>query len=135
MNKLKLTLIASTLVTGIASAAPSCDGFQIRLKNNLADDLLVTTIKLNGAEIQPGTFEKLDSKSEQVFTINRSTEGLPMKGEFTLHTISLPSKTVKVEYTLDNKVAFCEHDDVSPRGDFALEVNRKFGEAQYTINN
>lgn len=95
----------------------------------------MTTIKLNGAEIQPGVFEKLNHKSEQVFTINRSKQDLPMTGEFTLHTLSLPSKTVKIQYSLENKVAFCEHNDNSPQSDYAVEKNRKIGEVQYTINN
>ncbi|KTD42224.1 hypothetical protein [Legionella parisiensis] len=135
MKKFKLAIIASILVTEIASASSSCEGFQIRLKNNLVDDLLVTTIKLNGAEIQPGTFEKLNHKSEQVFTINRTNQDLPMTGEFTLHTISLPSKTVIIQYTLENKVAYCEHTDNSPKSDYAVEKNRKMGEVQYTIKN
>ncbi len=135
MKKIKLVIIASAFVAGVASASSSCEGFQVRLKNNLADDLLVTSIKLNGAEIQPGIFEKLNHKSEQVFTINRTTPDLPMKGEFALHTISLPSKTVIIQYTLENKVAYCEHIDNSPKGDYAVEKKRKIGEIQYTINN
>ncbi|MDR3504183.1 MAG: hypothetical protein P4L79_16565 [Legionella sp.] len=99
-----------------------------------ADDLLVTTIKLNGAEIQPAVFEKLNHKSEQVFTINRSNQDLPVTGEFTLHSISLPSKTVKIKYTLENNVGFCEHTDNSPQGDYAIEKKRKMGAVQYNIN-
>ncbi|HHF7349530.1 TPA: hypothetical protein ACPSKE_002738 [Legionella feeleii] len=135
MNKIKLAFIVSILVTEIASASSSCDGFQIRLKNNLADDLWVTTINLRGAEIQPGAFEKLKRQSEQVFTINRTSENLPMTGEFTLHTLSFPAKTVKITYTLEDKIAFCEHSDNSPRGDYAVEKNRILGGVQYSINN
>ncbi|WP_242602398.1 hypothetical protein [Legionella rowbothamii] len=58
-----------------------------------------------------------------------------MTGEFTLHTISLPRKTVKIKYTLENKVGFCEHTDNLPQGDYAIEKNRKMGEVQYDINN
>ncbi|MFW2534407.1 MULTISPECIES: hypothetical protein [unclassified Legionella] len=135
MNKIKMTIFALSLVTGIASASSSCDGFQIRLKNNLADDLWVTSINLKGAEIQPGAFEKLKRQSEQVFTINRTTQNLPMTGEFTLHTLSFPAKTVKIQYTLEDKVAFCEHTDNSPRGDYAAEKSRILGGVQYSINN
>jgi len=135
MNKIKLACLASLIVSGVAAANPSCDGFQIRLKNNLADDLLISKIKLSGAQIQPGTFENLKSKTEQVFTINGSAENVPMTGEFTLRTISIPSKTVKVKYTLENNLAACLHDDFSPAGDYALEKTRTTGEVQYSINN
>ncbi|STX44229.1 Uncharacterised protein [Legionella donaldsonii] len=135
MNKIKLALFVSILVTEVVSASSSCDNFQIRLKNNLADDLWVTSINLKGAEIQPGAFEKLKRQSEQVFTINRTTQNLPMTGEFTLHTLSFPAKTVKIQYTLEDKVAFCEHTDNSPRGDYAAEKSRILGGVQYSINN
>jgi hypothetical protein len=140
MNKLKLAFLVSFLVTEVVSAksfasAKPCDGFQIRLRNTLADSLLITSIKLNGADIQPGTFEKLNSKSEQVFTINRSIGDGSMSGEFTLHTISVPYKTVRIYYTLENKSTFCEHTDHSPKGDYAVEKTRKIGEVQYSINN
>ena len=135
MNKIKLACLASLLIGGVASAAPSCDAFQIKLKNNLADDLLVTTIKLQGAQIQPGNFEKLSSKSEQVFTVNSSAENVAISGEFVLHTISLPSKTVKIRYTLENTLAACVHTDNSPASDYAVDKSRTVGEVAYSINN
>jgi hypothetical protein len=135
MNKIKLACLSSLLISGIASAAPACNGFHINLKNNLADDLLVTAIKLNGAQIQPTSFEKLKSKTVQVFTVNGSTENVPMAGEFTLRTISLPSKTVKINYTLENTLATCTHTDTSPASDYAVEKTRKLGEVEYTVNN
>ncbi len=130
-----MALLVSSIVTGSAFAAPSCDGFQIKLKNNLADDLIVTSIKLNGADIDPGMFEKLGSKSEQVFTVNHSKENVLMKGEFNLHTLSLPSKTVKIKYTIENKTGFCEHTDKSPKSDYAVEKTREIGQVKYSINN
>ncbi|STY28300.1 Uncharacterised protein [Legionella wadsworthii] len=135
MTNLKYALIASLIVTGAASASPACDGFQIRLKNNLADDLLITSIKLSGADIQPGLIGELKSHSEQVFTIGHTTSDLPMNGEFTLHTISLPTKTVKIKYTLENKSTFCEHTENSSQGDYAVEKSRKIGEVQYSLVN
>lgn len=135
MNKLKMGCFAFLLIGGIASAKPSCEGFQIKLKNNLADDLVVTTIKLDGASIKPAKFEKLGSKSEQVFTVHHISNDEPMVGEFTLHTVSLPVKTVKVEYTLENKMAVCEHTDNSPKSDYELDKTREVGGVQYSIDN
>ncbi|MBA4697237.1 MAG: hypothetical protein H2069_07615 [Legionella sp.] len=133
MNKLKLACLATCLVSGIASAAPSCDGFQLKLKNTLNEDLLVTTIKLDGAQIQPGLIEKLNANSEQVFTVNGSAENLPMVGEFRLHTISVPTKTLVIKYTMDNKTAMCEHTDQSEPTDMGIEKSRTVGGVEYLI--
>lgn len=135
MNKFKIAALASLLVSGAAFADPACNGFQLKIKNNLAEDLLVSKISLTGAEIQPGTFETLKAKTEQVFTVNASNEDLGMDGEFALHTISLPSKTVKIRYTLMNKGAICEHTEYSPGGDYSVEKTRGLGEVKYSINN
>lgn len=134
MKKLKLACLSTLLVSGIASASPSCEGFQIKLKNNLPEHLLITDIKLNGAEINPRSIEQLKSNMSQVFTINNSSENVPMKGEFTLHTLSLPSATVVIQYTLDNKIAHCSHNDLSPESDLPIEKTRKIGEVEYAIN-
>lgn len=135
MNKIKLACIASLLSSSFAYAASSCDGFEIKIKNNLADDLLATTIKLNGAEIQPGGIQKIDGKTSQVFTINSSVENVPMVGEFVFHTLSVPSKTVTIQYTLDNTSLFCEHTDKSPLSDYAVEKIRVPGSIHYLISN
>ncbi|MBA3537552.1 MAG: hypothetical protein H0T84_13250 [Tatlockia sp.] len=134
MNKIKLVFLSSMLLSGVSFAAPACDSFEIKLKNNLADDLLVTHIKLDGAKIQPNIFEKLTSKTEQVFTVNGSDKNVPMTGEFTLHTISLPVKTVKISYTLNNG-AVCTHNDTSPLSDYAVDKKRKIGQVEYSISN
>lgn len=135
MNKLKLACIASLLSAGIAHAAPSCDGFEIKIKNQLADDLLVTKIHLNGAEIQPGGIQKINGNSEQVFTINNSAEDVVMSGNLVFHTISLPSKEVKVRFDLKNTGLVCEHTDFSPEGDYAVEKTRLPGKVDYSIIN
>ncbi|CDZ76798.1 hypothetical protein BN59_01074 [Legionella massiliensis] len=135
MNKLKITLIASALWTSVVSAAPSCDGLIIRLRNNLLDDLLMTTNNLTGAAIQPKFFEKLKGKSEQILTINGTSEEVPMAGEIVLYTITLPSRVIKIQYTLENKLAYCEHTDKSIQSDYIVQKNRNIGEVQYSINN
>ncbi|MBA2710355.1 MAG: hypothetical protein H0U57_07180 [Tatlockia sp.] len=134
MSKIKLVLLSSVLVSGVSFAAPACDSFEVKLKNNLADDLLITNIKLEGAKIQPNFIEKLASKTAQVFTINGSDANVPMTGEFTLHTISLPIKTVKINYTLNNGTV-CTHNDASPLSDYAVDKQRKIGQVEYSISN
>lgn len=135
MNKVKLACIASALSASIAHAAPSCDGFEIKINNHLADDLLVTKVHLNGAEIQPGGIQKIDGNSAQSFTINHSTEDLVMSGDLVFHTISLPSKEVKIRFDLKNTGLVCEHTDFSPESDYAVDKTRLPGKVNYSISN
>jgi hypothetical protein len=135
MNKLKLACIASLLATGIAQASTPCDGFEIKVKNKLADDLLVTRIQLHGAEIQPGGIQKINANTEQVFTINSSAEGVPMTGDLVFHTISLPSRVVNIQFDLKNTGLFCKHTDTSPDSDYSIEKTRLPGKVDYSIAN
>ncbi|WP_058534509.1 hypothetical protein [Legionella saoudiensis] len=135
MNKFKIAALSTLLLSGLASANPACDSFQLRIKNNLAEDLAITKISLTGAKIQPGHFEVLKAKTEQVFTVNSSNENVRMDGEFNFHTISLPSKSVKIRYSLINSGMTCEHKEYSPDLDYAVEKTRNIGEVSYTISN
>jgi len=136
MNKLKLACFATLLATGIAQASTPCDGFEIKIKNQLADDLLVTRIVLNGADIQPGGIQKIDGQATQVFTVGKSAENVPMQGDFVFHTISLPSKEVKVRFTLENSGLICEHTDIEVAdNDYSVEKTRLPGKVDYNIYN
>lgn len=134
MNKFKLAGIASLLATGIAHATP-CDGFEIKVKNNLADDLIATKIHLDGADIQPGGIQQINGKSEQVFTVNSSAEDKTIAGEMTFHTVSLPSKKVSIKFTLKNSGLVCTHTDTSPASDYSVEKTRLPGKVDYSITN
>lgn len=134
MNNLKLACIASLLAAGIAQASP-CDGFEIKIKNHLADDLLVTRIHLDGANIQPGGIQKIDGHTEQVFSVSKSSDAIAMTGDFVFHTISLPSKEVKIKFNLQNSGVVCEHTDTSPDSDYSVEKTRLPGKVNYTISN
>jgi hypothetical protein len=135
MNKIKLACLATCLIGGIAQASTPCDGFEINVQNKLADNLLVTTIKLNGADLQPGGIQKIDAGSKQAFTVNKSTDGVPMKGTLVFHTLSVPSKEVKINFDLDNSGLVCQHTDTSPDSDYSVEKTRLPGKADYTISN
>ncbi|HRD69276.1 MAG TPA: hypothetical protein PK657_03960 [Legionella sp.] len=134
MNKLKLACVASLLAAGIAQASTPCDGFDIKIKNKLADDLLVTKIHLNGADIQPGHIQKINGGTEQVFTVNSSSDAV-MSGDFEFHTISLPSKVVKIQFNLKNSGLICEHTDTSPDSDYSVDKTRLPGKVDYSIFN
>ncbi|STX29872.1 Uncharacterised protein [Legionella beliardensis] len=136
MNKIKTICLPAILAAGLtanAFAAAPCDGFEIKIKNNLPDNLLVTQVRLSGAEIQPNGIQQIEGKSEQVFTVNKSAEKGLMSGEFVFHTVSLPSKEVKVQFDLKNETLICKHDDKTPAGDYPVDKTRLPNQVAYTI--
>ncbi|MBA3536513.1 MAG: hypothetical protein H0T84_07885 [Tatlockia sp.] len=136
MNKLKLACIASLLATGLSvNAATPCNGFEIKIKNHLADDLLVTKSSLIGAQLQPDGVQKISAKTEQVYTINNSAAGVAMKGDLILHTISIPTKEVKIQFDLNNGTLACKHTDNSPESDYTLTKVRVPGKVEYIVSN
>jgi len=134
MRNLKKLAVFSvlSLAMGIAHAAP-CNGFEVKIKNNLPDDFLVSKIELQGAELQPSGFQKLNGHSEQVFTVNNSKDDKKMTGTLEFHTISLPSKSVTVRFDLENKTVLCAHDDKGSGGDYPVNKTRLPGQVAYTI--
>ena len=121
MNKIKLVCFASILAAGITHASSTpCDGFEIKIKNDLPDNLLVTKIQVNGAEIQPGGIQQISGKSAEIFTVNKTADDRNMAGEFVFHTLNLPSKEVKIQFDLKNKTLFCEHSDKTKDGDYSI---------------
>lgn len=135
MKKIKLACLASLLVAGIAQAGTPCDGFEIKIKNDLAtDNLMVRNIQIQGAEFQPNGVQQIDANSEAVFTINNSVNDAVIKAEMTLNTISLPTKEVKIEFDLRNKHLTCKHNDLTQEGALAVNKTRLPGKVNYTIN-
>lgn len=136
MNKIKLACLLSVLAVGSVQAATPCNGFEVKFKNQLADDLVIRKVQLNGAEITPNHMEKLDAKTEQVFVVNKSQENIAMNGEFIFNTISLPVKEVVVKFDLKNGALACDHIDSPQASDYAVESTRRLGKGvDYTISN
>lgn len=136
MKNFKLVCCASLLATGVAEATVPCDGFEIKIKNQLADALLISQKQFDGAEISPGGIQKINAKTEQVFSVNKSTKDVPMIGEFTFHTMSVPLKTVTVKFDLKNGKMMCKHNDRTPTdGAYTVEKKRLPGKVEYTIVN
>jgi hypothetical protein len=134
MKTLKLTALSLLLGANIASALP-CDGFKINVKNNLADNLVVTTVKLHHGDLTPDGIQKIDKRSEQPFVVNNSPEAASMKGEFSFHTLSIPSRNVKIKFELANKGPICQYTEISNEGDYAVNVNRFPGQVDFNIDN
>lgn len=134
MNKLKLLALGSLLVSGVATANPACNGFEIKIKNNLTDDLLISSIKLDGADITPVGFDKLNGKTETTFTVNNSNKDIPMYGKFVFHTMSLPVKEINIEYTLENKGLVCENNTIDTPSDYPVDKSRAVNQVIYAIN-
>lgn len=133
IKKITLVCLSSILTAGLAHATAACNGFEIKLKNNTADDLLVHKIELNGAEVQPGGIQKINSRAEQVFTVNQSVDGRLMEGIIELHSITLPSKSVTLKFQLKNQLLVCQHDDAGSSSDYGLDKTRLPGHVTYTI--
>ena len=132
MKNIQLACIASLLATGIAHATAPCNGFEITIKNNLQDKLLATTVSLKGAEIKPGLVE-INSQSERVFSINGTDDAKDMHGELVFKTISLPSKTIHVEFDLKNLVLVCEHTNKEIANEYPVSHVRLPSKVVYTI--
>ncbi|WP_419421263.1 hypothetical protein ACNVED_15450 (plasmid) [Legionella sp. D16C41] len=132
MKKVKLAILGAAFVPFIAFAHP-CDGFEIKLKNNLMEDLLITTIKLNGGKLTPNGIQKLDSRTEQVLTVNKSSTAGIMKGEIVFHTISLPTRTIAIKFNLMNDHLLCKHTNTTPKGDYTVTESTQSDKVNYTI--
>src|SRR5436190_11990442 len=133
MNKIKYAFAVSLLATGVVQASAPCEGFEIKIKNNLADDLIVREVRLQGADIQRGGIHKLNHQTEETFTVSRVPEEGVLKGEFIFDTLSLPTKEVRIQFNLENKSLICEHTDYSPSSILPLSKTRLPGKVHYTI--
>lgn len=58
-----------------------------------------------------------------------------MNAEFVFHTISLPSKEVKIQFALKNSKIICEHTDKTPASDYSVEKTRLPNKVEYVIFN
>ncbi len=135
MKAIQLACLVSIFSIGVAQAAVPCDEFQIVVNNQLADNLLATKVQIKGASLDPDGIQKLDSKQSLVFTVKKSQADVPMKGELTFHTISLPSKSVAIQFSLNNSGLICKHDDQPQSSDYSVEKTRLPNKVEYTISN
>ncbi len=124
MNKIKLLGLSALFVSGLANADPACSGFELVIKNSSKDDLFISIAQLIGAEISPIGLKKIDKDSTQIFVVNNPKSEDAMEGEFNLHTISIPSKDVKIKYYLSNKGPICQHTQTEVVGDFNVSKAR-----------
>lgn len=134
MRKIRLACLASLLAVGVAHAASvPCNGFEVKIKNNTPDDLLVNKIELSGASLQPQGIQVLKTHTEQTFTVNNSERDVKMKGLLEFHSISLPSKKASLSFNLKNVAVICQHDDQGSSSDYSLDKTRLPGNVTYTI--
>lgn len=133
MHKFKLALFGFALAAGVAHASTPCNGFEIKIKNNTSDDLLVTKMQLSGADLQPGGVNVVKANTAQAFTVNNSADGGKMIGDFDFNSVSLPVKKATIKFQLKNKKLICHHDEKSVSGDYAISKTRLPGHVTYTI--
>ncbi|MBA4697399.1 MAG: hypothetical protein H2069_08460 [Legionella sp.] len=129
----KISCMAFLVASGLVQAATPCDGFKIKIKNKLADDLVVSTATIEGAVLEPKGIQKISKRSESTFTVNKSIDGTIMPVELTFNTMSLPTKKVTLKFNLKNKGLACIHDGASTEGDLHATSTRLPGSVTYTI--
>lgn len=134
MNSIKLACFIFVCSTSLAQAAVPCDTFQVVIKNQSSDNFLSTKIHLGGAAIEPDGLHKLNSKSSQIFTINKSQIDVPMAGEMVFHSITLPIKKVTIKFDLNNYGLLCKHDDRTSGSDYSVEKTRSPNSVEYIIS-
>ncbi|MDP1601687.1 MAG: hypothetical protein Q8M03_00290 [Legionella sp.] len=132
-NQMKLACVTFIFTAGLANAGTPCDGFEIKIKNNLSDNLRVIKVQLVGADIQPGNINKIEKKSEVAFIVNNSESH--MYGQIDFQTISLPSKEFKIRFDLRNALMRCDHDDKTGHESNGIPIDnsRSVGKVTYTI--
>lgn len=133
MKKLTLSCFSLLIAAGLAHAGTPCNGFEIKVKNNTPDELLVTKLLLTGGDFQPSGLDVIAPHSEQVFTINNSVDNGELKGEMRFDSVSLPSKNASIKFDLRNKQLICHHDTRQASGDYPISHSRLPGKVKYTI--
>ncbi|MFC3907885.1 hypothetical protein ACFORL_02160 [Legionella dresdenensis] len=134
MNKLKLICFASLLSVGVSHASTLCNGFQIKIRNNLPHAITSQKITLsNGAVINPNNDQTIPAHSERVYVVENTPDGALMFGKMNFKTDTNDAKKIKLKFTLEGKLAICEHDDKTTETDYPVEKTRSPGQVTYTI--
>lgn len=133
MKKITLSCISLLAASGLAYAGTPCDGFEVKIKNNTPDNLLVTKLQLTGADMQPHGLQSIPGHSEQVFTVNHTADHGKMKGTMEFRSASIPVKNARINFDLKNKHLICHHSAQGDSGDYHISHSRKPGKLQYTI--
>ena len=134
MNLFKKIVLVSALSTGISNAdtAP-CNGFKIDFKNSSHQNLILDKVHFVGALINttdPGTVEV---NKNLIFTVNQSTEGGAMRGEFLFHSATEPLKELKLAFSLTNKKMICEINNFSQQGTLVTKPHRLLGGVFFSV--
>lgn len=132
MSTFKFIPVVALLASNLAQALP-CDGFQIKIKNDLPDSIFASSKKLTDARIDPDNILIIKAHSERVLVVNQSVENAIMKGTFVFRTETLPVKTVKVNFDLTNDLSACLLTDYSPKSDYVVNQQQALNQVIYTI--
>lgn len=134
LNKIGIASLISIATSLAALAEGACENFDITLESTIPDNLLVRKIELdNGAKLEPSNFEVIKGNTQQKFTVNNASADDAMNGKIVLNTVSLPTKEVRLLFSIKNKKIFCEHTDNGSTGDYHLEKSRHTNGVSYKI--
>lgn len=133
MHTSKLSGLIYFCASNVAIALP-CDNFQLIVKNNSLDNLVVLTSQLDKANVTPKDVQIIKKESEQEYTIDTTPTDVSMNGEWSLYTLSIPSKIAKIKFQLRNIGGTCKYTKVEFEGNYNVKDVYKDKQVVFSIN-
>lgn len=128
MNLPKIVLLVSSIAFGVSNAATApCNGFKINLENKAHEQLIVDGVSLTNGTINSVDPQLIEVNKKATYTINSTIEGNVMAGEFFVHSLTEPSKQVRIHFNLTNKDMVCEVNNKSQAGTLKTGFHRVLG--------
>lgn len=134
-KSIKLTCLASILAAGVSYAGAPCNGFAIKIKNNLPEALILNKVNLVGANLQPGSLDRIAANAEATFVVNNVSQKL-LNGQLVFVPERLPLRKIEVAFDLKNGLLMCKHSDKTnkPAEGYPISKARNYSGVTYTIN-
>jgi hypothetical protein len=135
MKLTNIVLLLSTLSFGVSQAGTApCNGFKINLKNQTKQQLVVDSVLLNNGTISSQDPQPIDVNGSALYTVNGAGESTVMQGQFLVHLVQQPEKSLKINFDLTNKDLICEVGNTIQMGTLNTQFNRVLGGLDLPIN-
>ena len=120
-------------------ASNSCNGFEIKIKNNLSRDIWVKHVELSDATLDPSGLMKVSSGSSVTLTVNQASAHR-LKGNILLRKDILSKSStdldigeISLDFLLKDKLLHCDFSDKTEQGETTFSTNRSRGAITYNI--
>lgn len=132
MNKLFATVgLISILASGSLYAENACQGFRVKIKNNLEDDIRISSTKIEDGKFEPHGVITIGKKSEGIVYLAKANSSF-MLATIGAQQLNFPFSTFKVTFTLTDSNSSCVHKPVTHEGNMHVE-SQDSNEVVYTI--